>query len=236
MKKTIAFAFAMLAAGSVPAFAQSVLSTWNFDTATISGSAANFGPIAADIGSGSASGHHASAAATWSSPVGNGSAKSFSVNTWAVGDYFQFQTSTAGFSGIDLSWDQTGSGTGPKDFGLFYSTDGTNFTQFWANYSVALNGTPNTAWTGSGTRNSFYTFNYDLSSVAAINNVGSVTFRLVDSATAAIGGGSSASGGTDRVDNFSITAIPEPSTYALFAGLAGLTVAALRRRRLAIMA
>ena len=33
------------------------------------------------------------------------------------------------------------------------------------------------------------------------------------------------------IDNLTFTAIPEPSTYALFAGLAGLTVAALRRRR-----
>ena len=44
--------------------------------------------------------------------VGNGSPKSMSGNGWAVGDYWQFQSSTLGFSDIGISFDQISSSTG----------------------------------------------------------------------------------------------------------------------------
>jgi hypothetical protein len=234
--KAFLFAFVLLGAAAVAPLSAQVLASWNFDADTISGSSANFGPLAADTGSGSATGHHASAASTWSAPVGNASAKSFSVNTWAVGDYFQFQTSAASSSSLSVSWDQTGSSTGPKDFGLFYSTDGINFTQFGSNYSILVNAAPNSPWTGSGSRNSAYTFSDDLSSITALNNSPAVYFRLTDESTIALNGGTVATAGTDRVDNFTISAIPEPSTYALLAGFAVLGFAALRRKRTAVSA
>jgi len=68
------------------------------------------GPVSPEIGSGSASGSHAGAA-TYSSPTGNGSAKSYSANAWAVNDYWQFQVSTVGYTNITLSYDQTSSAT-----------------------------------------------------------------------------------------------------------------------------
>ena len=226
-----AFIIASLLLGAIAApLSAQVIAGWNFDAATISSTSTSFGPITADVGSGSASGQHAAAATAWSTVVGNASAKSFNSNNWAVGDFYQFQTSTAGKSGIAVSWDQTGSATGPKDFSLSYSTDGTTFTSF-ASYSILVNGTPNSPWTSGGSRNSAYTLSYDLSAITALDNSANVYFRLIDASTTALNGGTVATAGSDRVDNFTITAIPEPSTYALLSGLVGLSAAALRRRR-----
>ncbi len=64
-----------------------------------------------------------------------------------------------------------------------------------------------------------------------LDNSSVITFRLVDTATTAINGTTVASGGTDRVDNFTVVGVvPEPSTVALVgAGLIGMV--AMRRRR-----
>ena len=225
----LVLAVASLASGSLratPSLA-TTLASWNFDSTTISGASTDFGPITADFGTGSSTGHHSSSS-TWSSPAGNASVKSFSSNTWAVGDYYQFQTSTTGFGGINVSWDQTGSATGPKDFKLQYSINGTSWTDF-ARYSLIVNGTPNTAWSSAGSHNSAFTFSYDLSTLSLLDNQTAAYFRLTDISTVSLNGGTVASGGTDRIDNFTVAAIPEPSTYALFAGLAGFAVAFWRR-------
>src|SRR5882724_206108 len=94
-----------------------IAAQWTFESSfgSITGTSTTLGGLSPETGAGTASGVHASAA-TWSSPAGNGSAHSFSVNTWAVGDYFQFQTSTLGLNNILVSFDQTSSGTGPRDF------------------------------------------------------------------------------------------------------------------------
>ena len=227
--KALVLTLALLTAGAAPAFAQTTLASWNFDTATIGATNTDFGPVAADIGSGSATGHHASASTAWSAPVGNGSAKSFSSNNWAAGDYYQFQTGAAGQSGLAVSFDQTGSGTGPKDFRFSFSTDGTNFTQF-ATYSVLLNGTPNPAWNVATSSGIFHN-SFDLSSISALDNATTVYFRLIDNSTVSLGGGTVGTGGTDRVDNLTVTAIPEPATYALCSGLAGFAAVWFRRQR-----
>jgi hypothetical protein len=78
-----------------------------------------------------------------------------------------------------------------------------------------------------------YHFNLDLSSVSAIENQSAVYFRVLDSSTTAINGASVGTGGTSRVDNFTVsaTAVPEPSTVMLVGiGLAG-SLLAIRRRR-----
>ena len=62
--------------------------------------------------------------------------KSFSSTAWSVGDYYQFQVSTLGDPNVALAWDQTSSTTGPRDFLLQYSTNGTTFTPFGSQYSV----------------------------------------------------------------------------------------------------
>jgi len=219
--KALAFALALFAAGSVPAFAQTIAS-WTFETSV----PVTAGPLAPEVGVGSALGFHAGAS-TYSSPVGDGSAHSFSSTTWATGDYYQFQVSTIGQSGISLSWDQTSSNTGPKDFKLAYSTNGTTFTDV-ASYAVLANGSPNVAWS-SGTYQSAFHLNYSLS--AAVDNQSAVYFRLIDTSTVSANGGVVQAGGTDRVDNFTVAAIPEPPTYALLLGSAGFAGVLLRRRR-----
>lgn len=201
---------------------QSALSTNNIIGAGLTPSGTQSG-ILADFGTGTASGSHATTTSAWSIPVGNGSANSWSANNWSVGDYFQFQVSTLAFQNIQISFDQTSSGTGPRDFGLFYSTDGTTFTQFGANYLVLGNGTaPNASWS-SATANSAYSYSFDLSAITALNNSSADYFRLVDMSTTSTGGGTVGTGGTDRVDNFTVSTVPEPATLALM----GLGLAAL---------
>jgi hypothetical protein len=134
------------------------------------------------------------------------------------------------YSGIMISWDQTSSATGPG-FGLLqYNTDGSTFTAFGGDYPILVNGTPHTSWGTTPPRSAFYTFTVDLSSITALNNAPNVYFRLVDDSTTAAGGGTVGTAGTDRVDNFSVNVVPEPSALA-FVGLGGLALLALLRRR-----
>src|SRR5580765_8471214 len=116
--------------------AGTVLASWGFEgvTTTNTGTSpvVSVGSAAADSGAltaGSAfTAFHTSTATAWSNPVGNGSAKSLSSNNWGVGDYFQFSFSTTGFNASNRTWDQTGSATGPRDFKIQYSTNGSTFT------------------------------------------------------------------------------------------------------------
>ena len=190
--------------------AATTIAQWTFESpntpadATDAATYPNLIPPAAG-GTGNAGGFHASTATDWTTPVGNVSADSFSSNTWAVGDYYQFTVSTLNYTGIQVSWDQTGSATGPRDFRLAYSTDGTNFTDFGSPYTVLLNGgAPNPAW-GATTGSSAYSFSRDLSAVTAIDNQANVYFRLIDNSTTAINGSPVAAGGTNRVDNFTVS-------------------------------
>jgi hypothetical protein len=236
--KTTLLAFTLFAAGLAPAFVQSsmavvtspTLDVWTFET-SVPTTAGSFTP---EIGTGSASGYHASTSSVYSSPAGNGSAHSFSSNYWSVGDYYQFQVGTIGLTGLNVSFDQTSSNTGPKDFELQYSTNGTSFTNI-AGYSALANGSPNTAWSSTGSANTAFNFSYDLSSISALLGQSTVYFRLIDLDTISANGSTVGTGGTDRVDNFTVTAIPEPSTYALLASVAAFAIV-LRRRKAGTMA
>lgn len=188
-----------------------VVASWGFETppADLMNST-TFGPIAADIGTGQASGLHAGAGTDWSTPSGNGSANSLSSNEWAVGDYYQFTLSLADAQGIIINYDQTRSTTGPALFDFAYSTDGTLFTVFENDYTVAQINFSGTTPNAAATRT------IDLSAVAALNNAPSATFRLV---AAAVG---SAIAGTNRVDNFIVNSgISGPAVASLFYDLNG---------------
>jgi hypothetical protein len=224
MKKLFAL-FLAVVSPAVSSLRADIIAQWTFetsppadltDTLTISG-------VAADIGSGTASGVHTGTATDWTTPAGNGSANSLSANTWSVGDYFQFQISTLGYSGIGISFDQTSSSTGPRDFELSFSTDGSLFTTF-SSYLVLQNGgAPNPAW-NSTTPSSAYSFSFDLSGATAIDNQATVFLRLISTSTTSVSGGTVAATGTDRVDNFTVFSpvpVPEPSTVTL-AVLGGL--------------
>jgi hypothetical protein len=196
-----------------------VLAKWTFETSVPT----TAGPHAAEVGTGSALGFHSNGATVWSNPVGNGSAESFSANTWTSGDYFQFQTSTVGFEDITLYWEQTRSSTGPASFSLQWSTDGTTFVNAVASYSVGSITWSSVSYTG-GSSNFV-----SLSSIGALDNDASVYFRLVSLVTPA-------TAGTSRVDDFTISAtalvtpVPEVTTVGLGAFVGGLAFFGIRNR------
>jgi len=236
--KKIASLSVVLAVFSFTAAKADVIADWTFQSSASTNNIIGTGKtpgttqsgILADLGIGTASASHASATTAWTIPAGNGSTNSWSSAYWAIGDYYQFSVSTLGFSGITLSFDQTSSNTGPGGYNLAYSTDGSTFYNF-TSYTVLANAAPNTPWSVA-IYNSAYTFNFNLSSISALNNQSTIFIRLVDNSTVSANGGGVGTGGTDRVDNFLVSAspVPEPSSLALglFGGCALL--AALRRK------
>jgi hypothetical protein len=125
-------------------------------------------------------------------------------------NYFSITIDSTGYQGLIVSfWDQK-SGTGPTNIALAYSTTGAggSFTFLPSIPAVASPGAVVTQ---------------DVSAVTALDNNPDDVFRIY-------GLNAGASGGTLRVDNVAIDAIPEPSTIALIgAGMLGLL--AIRRRR-----
>ena len=158
---------------------------------------------------------------------GNGSATGFFSNAWSVGDYDQVAADLTGYDNYVVSLDVTGSNTGPRTFVAQYSTDGSTFTDF-GTYDVPLvNGT--SANFSTATFNPV--FHFDLPLPAAVRDV--TAFRLVDSTTTSVVGGTTGGSGTNRLDNLIITgnatAVPEPTSLTALVGVATLAIA--RRRR-----
>ncbi len=178
------------------------------------------GPHAAEVGLGAATGFHSNGLAVYSNPSGNGSVESFSSNFWSVGDFYNFSVSTVGLQNIMISWDQTGSNTGPRDFDLQYN-DGSGFVTA-TSYSLTLE-----AWS-SATYNALSTRTFNFSANTSLNNNSTVQFRLLNTNTTSVNGGTVATTGTGRVDNIVISGspIPEPATAGfvllMVAGIAGV--------------
>jgi len=198
------------------ASAQTILAKWTFETSqpgvvtlpAVPGAGNWLTNIVAENGSGTASGWHSGFGnPTYSSPTGNGSSHSFSCNGWTnnPGDFAQFAVSTVGFQNVLVTFDQYGSSTGPGKFYLAYSTDGVNFTQYGSIYTVL--GSP--TWSAS-TSTTATSYSFDLSSITALNNASVVYIRLVDANNTSVGGATVGTGGTDRVDNFAVTASTIP--------------------------
>ncbi len=211
--------------GGAGALGQTTLAEWTFETSI----PATAGPHAAEGGvfapTSAALGFHADPLAVYSNPAGNGSAESFSSNFWAIGDYYQFSTSTLGYESIAFAFDQTRSSTGPGTFDLLWSTDGVTFSTLLDDYTVLNNAAPPGgpgAWNAT-TRFPEYGFG-PLALPAGAANQASIVFRLVNQVTP---GGTA---GTNRVDNIVVsgTLIPTPGAAALLA-VAGFI--AMRRRR-----
>ena len=215
--KRIGIAVALVLLVSASAAKASLLAGWTFETSVPT----TAGPHTAENGINAitsfATGVHASGATAYSNPVGNGSVESFSSNTWAAGDYYQFTTSTLGYTGITIDWCQVRSSTGPGDFKLEGSTDGTNFSALVASYAVLS--TP--SWS-SGTPQPTTCF-AAVAAPGSFDNQATVYFRLTSNVSVV-------ATGTNRVDdvNISGTAIPEPGTIGM---LALGALALIRRRR-----
>jgi hypothetical protein len=166
-------------------------------------------------------GHHASASSKFYYVLGNGSSNALTADHWAIGDFFEFQTSTLGFTNILVSFDQYRSPTGPTNWAFTYSVDGTLF-----NTALAYSVTNSTDWSAT-TRRSAYTFTVDLATVTELSEAANVYFRLVaDSAPGS-------TQGTSRVDNFAVlgTLVPEPPVSILIGTGTGFLLFARRRAR-----
>jgi hypothetical protein len=199
----------------------STIADWTFETSqpgtTAGTNESSITNISPEVGSGTASGMHASSSTTFSSPVGNDSNHSFNSGNWTTGDYYQFQVSTSGLTNIGLQFDQTSSATGPGNFTLEYSTNGSTFTPIPGsiyNTNTTLSGTGgnysvgNATWAGNTTTTTS-TYIPDLSGIqGTIDNQATVYFRLVDASSTAPGGGAVSGNGTDRLDNVIITSGP----------------------------
>lgn len=168
-----------------------ILAEWTFETSVPT----TAGPHTPEAGLNSASSEaiasHASGSVTYSNPAGNGSTESFNSNNWTAGDYYQIKVPTTGYEQISISWDQTRSGTGPESFQLQWSTDGANFASV-LDYSIS-----DITWSSTN-YNANSTFTANLPANTA--NEAMVWVRLVSLVT-------TASGGTNRVDNIVLTGL-----------------------------
>jgi len=182
----LALSFSVMA----PVADAQVIAGWTFE----SSQPATAGPHNAEIGTGTALGLHANGATTFSSPSGNGSARAFSSNSWAAGDSYQFSFSTSGYAGISITFDQTGSNTGPETFEVQISTNGTTFTTLaGSGYDLT-----NQSWSAT-TANPASTRTFSL---PGADNQATVYVRLtVAAGSTAINNSPIASGGTCRIDN-----------------------------------
>jgi hypothetical protein len=172
-------------------------------------------------------------ATVYSDPGGNGSVHALSSQNWAPGDYYMFTVPTTIISGIQISFDQTSSGTGPGAFSLLYSSDGLNYSTF-TTYSIPLSGT-STIGFASGTSNTALSFSFDLSSITALNGDSSASFELQDASNVAYNSATTPfTSGSDRVDNFIVSgtssAVPEPGVLSLMSVASATSL--LRRRRM----
>jgi hypothetical protein len=215
-------------AGAASLTNAALIADWTFEANEPSATtSASFDYGAADSGNNAtgsdASAFHASSISKWTFPSGDGSAQSFSGDHWAVGDSFQFKTSTAGYSQINISFEQISSSTGPTGFKLAYSLDGTSFSDISGDsYTVSNPSSINWASTGSPKAT---IENFDLSGVTQVNNNSTIYFSLI----ATTAGGSST--GTSRLDDFSISSVPEPATWGLISAVGLLGICGLREWR-----
>jgi hypothetical protein len=236
MFKQFTLAAALLAASAAQA---QIITQWNFNSTTPDANTST-GVTTPSIGAGTASllagvtgAFNSGDANGGSSDPATGDDSGWQTSTYAAqgtGDRtrgVQFNVSTVGFSGITVTWDQRVSNTSSRFAQFQYSTDGTNFADFGALFS----GTPGDAWYNSRT--------VSLVGLSAVDNNANFAFRVVSAfepATtaylAATTGSNYATTGTWRFDMVTVSAVPEPGTYAMmFAGLVMVGFMAARRSR-----
>jgi hypothetical protein len=172
-------------------------------------------------------------AITWNSGGSEGYAKTFSsqgealsVNSFELGEYYQITLDATGYDNITLgSFRANGGPSAPKSWEISYSTTGTAGTFTGVSSYDIVSTTAIGATTIPG---------ITLSSNA--NNNSSIVLRFTATSSTRVDGGAGLANGTARLDNITIsgtlTAVPEPSTYAALMGaLAFVGVMIVRRRK-----
>lgn len=242
--RIVAVAAAMVVIGAASVPAQTTLARWTMPTAFPTGSGLvptgttylppnGLNPsgtpddgLLTNSPSALLSAFHTLAAATYTSPAGNGSQYSFSSNNWSPNDYYQVVLpTTGGWTNLSVSWDQARSSTGPASFALQMSTDGLSFSPV-TTYSVLQSGGGGAPGTWSST-----TFNPLYSSTVSLpvsaENQAALYIRFLNTTSTA-----SAPSGSNRIDNIAVTAVPEPATVTVLgAGIAALAGLMRWRRR-----
>ena len=229
MKSLVSLTAGAIAVALVSSANGAMIAGWSITTAFPTGAGNvptgnTYSVGAADQGdqtSGSSlSSYHTLAAATYTSPAGNGSQYAFSSNNWSIGDYYEARVSTSNYSNISVSWDQARSSTGPASFELIFSVDGGTSWTTVAAYTVLQSGGGGAPGTWSST-----TYNALYSSSQALAGAEDASLLIVRFRSTVAG----ASTGSNRIDNVVISGdvVPAPGAVALLA-VAGLVS---RRRR-----
>lgn len=219
----------VLAAASLLSMgAQAVtLTQWDFNASNVlastgSGTASLIGGTTATFASGSGSSDSAAAASNKAWNTTNYAAVSAGDKTRGV----EFEISTLGFEDIVFSYDSKHSGSASKNEQVQYSVNGGAFVD-------------STVFTSVDTNFSNLRM-VDLSGVTATDNIASLRLRVVSTfATPTSYVGTTSTYGTSGTMRFdmvtfagtAVTAVPEPSTYALLlAGLGAVGFVARRRK------
>jgi len=245
--KTILLLSTLLAAGTVPAFAQtsSIIAAWNFNNNTqgnpttnagtfnTTGTAELYDATTKTLSIASAGANAATATINFLNLAGTmGGAANNNWGTFA-GDTTNALSGTAagaalaiiGTSNNSKSVDFSFSTLGFTDIAFSYATRGTATGFNTQNWSISTDGTNFTSLGDITGRNvtSWSTQGFTLTDDV---NLANVVLRLTVS-------GDTSTGGNNRIDNFTVTgvAIPEPSTYAALIGAAALGLAFWQRRR-----
>ncbi|WP_314589901.1 S-layer homology domain-containing protein [Paenibacillus terrigena] len=111
----------------------------------------------------------------------------------AAGEYWMAQFNTEGFSQLSLSFKSYGTGTGPKDFKIEYSTNG----------GGQFNDLPGGAYEIKGSTNT-YTFQLP----PELDNQSNVILRWTNTSRISINNGALGSSGNNRMGDIAITGIP----------------------------
>jgi hypothetical protein len=230
MKSLVSLTAGAIAVALVSSADGAMIAGWSITTAFPTGTGQvptgnTYSVGAADQGDATAgtglSSYHALAAATYTSPAGNGSTYAFSSNNWSIGDYYEARVSTSNYSNISVSWDQARSSTGPAAFELVFSIDGGSSWTTVSAYTVLQSGGGGAPGTWSSTTyNALYTSSQALAGAEGASQL-IIRFRATGAATSATG--------SNRIDNVVVSGnlVPAPGAMALLA-VAGL---ASRRRR-----
>lgn len=211
--KLLLLVLSLAAATALPG--QAIIAKWTFEVSQpVTG-----GPISPEIGTGTATTLHG---AHFSSPVGNGSDHSWMSARPPGGpitDGFNFAVSTLGRSSIAVSFDlaYTGNWSPTQErFTLAVSFDNSNFT------TTGFPFIQENTWVDSSVQSGF-TFHYGpgfFFSDSMLADKPIVYFKVTTGIP---------EGGALQIDNFTVSAIPEPSTYAALAGIGALGLAIWRR-------